>query len=174
MLRKEPWNSSNNELMCCLWFRQLTYNYLLCVIYWVIVPSLDNHHQNGIAANQMRLFCFVILAVNKLLYCICNQMSLFYIWFTEGVSAEWKLLAITIDKYFENTCIWPTSAKIVTCAECNRMDIRSHLIFLSIFINTIILSTKNLSSSDSTVSEPEKGQHQGHIYTAATKHRFAK
>lgn len=54
------------------------------------------------------------------------------------------------------------------------MDIRSHLIFLSIFINTIILSTKNLSSSDSTVSEPEKGQHQGYIYTAATKHRFAK
>lgn len=54
------------------------------------------------------------------------------------------------------------------------MDIRSHLIFSSIFINTIILSTKNLSSSDSTVSEPEKRQHQGHIHTAATKHRFAK
>lgn len=152
MLRKEPWNSSNNELMCCLWFRQLTYNYLLCVIYWLIVPSLDNHHQNGIAANQMRLFCFVILTVNKLLYCICNQMSLFYIWFTEGVLVGWKLLTLTRDTYFENNenlkwnCqhIWPISAKIVTYAEYNGMDIRLHLIFLSRCINTIILSTQKL------------------------------
>ena len=70
MFREEPWNSSPRRvdvMFCDVTFN--LFNYLLCVIYWMIVLSLDT----TITKTEERplwccLFCFVILTVkNKII-----------------------------------------------------------------------------------------------------------
>ena len=81
MFREEPWNSSPRRvdvLFCDVTFN--LFNYLLCVIYWMIVLSLDT----TITKTEERplwccLFCFVILTVkNKIIVLYLQNMSLFY------------------------------------------------------------------------------------------------